>query len=110
MIPRHLTIVLQHASFTVPRPFRVPFGTTGCLILLSFPVVATLALIALASSETLKFSLLVNFVGIAIYSCKDLKRSSQQFRSCCPRYYSEIDVTEEQEDANIDQEEPLTFS
>ena len=78
--------------------------------MLSFPVVATLAVIAVASYETLAFSLLVNFVGIAIYSCKHLMGISQQFRSCCPRYYSEIDVIEEEEDADIGQEEPITIS
>jgi hypothetical protein len=98
----------------VPRPFRVPFGTTGCIILLSFPVIATITVIAVASHETLKFSLLVNLVGIAIYCCKNLAGISQKIRSCCPTYYSEIDIQEEDDVDYADdigqEEEPITIT
>jgi hypothetical protein len=71
-------------------------------------MVATLAVIAVASYETLAFSLLVNLVGISIYSCKLLSMSSL-FQSCCPSYYSELDLIEEDERDNTE-EEPIIIS
>jgi hypothetical protein len=75
----------------VHRPFRIPLGTAGCAVLLSFPVIATIAIIFVASYTTLTFSVAVNTVGFLLYGighyCK-----SWSWRRCCG--YQKVDTSE----------------
>jgi amino acid transporter len=87
------TALLTLLNGTVPRPFRIPLGTAGCTLLLSLPVIATLAVIFLASYKTLAFSVFVNLFGILVYVCKRVAAASS-CRVCCG--YSRLDTGEEE--------------
>ncbi|KAL3915587.1 MAG: hypothetical protein SGILL_005579, partial [Bacillariaceae sp.] len=70
-----ISLIMEYGAFVklrmskpqVHRPFRIPFGTAGCIALLSLPVTATLAVILVASYKTLAFSVVVNLIGVLLY-------------------------------------------
>lgn len=101
---------------TVPRPFRIPFGTKGCCILLAFPVTATFAVIAVSSLENLAFSLAVNLVGLSLYFCKrsstikSVASASSSLFESCRRRYSKLGKGEEEESRNDDGRDHIGLS
>ena len=70
-----LSLMMEYISFltlrvTRPdlhRPYRVPLSTTGCIILFLPTLAATVIVMALASVQTLLFSVAVNLMGLGIY-------------------------------------------
>eukprot|EP00977_Amphora_coffeiformis_P026257 scaffold25204_cov193-Amphora_coffeaeformis.AAC.2 len=71
-----LSLLLEYAAFIklriskpdVPRPFRVPLGTTGCILALIPTVLTILLVMALASYRTMLVSLISNMIGFFMYA------------------------------------------
>jgi len=70
------------------RPFRVPFGTIGCAVLLSPTILFTIIVMGLASFQTYLFSLVVNIVGYGLYVVmqrRQRRRRSEGAEGTIPR-------------------------
>jgi amino acid transporter len=51
----------------MPRPWRLPFNTIGCILLFTPPVICTIFLLSLATYQTYVFCIAVNAIGILLY-------------------------------------------
>ena len=72
----------------VHRPFRIPLGTIGSGIFLSFPVIGILIILSMASYMTMIFSLGINLAGLLIFYF--YRGTSFSLRGCCS--YSKVPV------------------
>lgn len=70
-----IALLLEYAAFLrlrfahddLARPYRIPFGTTGCVLFFAPAIFMTLLVMALASRRTFIFSIFFNVFGIIIY-------------------------------------------
>ena len=56
-------------AFTVPRPYRVPFGTVGCVLVFIPPVVVIVAILLLARYHTMLVGLITVIVACVTWLC-----------------------------------------
>ena len=77
-----ITLVLEYAAFfklrvtrpDLERPYRIPFGTLGCGILLCPTVLAMLLVLCLATYETYCFALGTSIVGYGLYAFRQQQK------------------------------------
>lgn len=70
-----VSLLMEYAAFVklrisrpdLPRPYRIPFSTAGCILLFVLPVTMTLLIMCLASRWTLLFSLVFNLGALLTY-------------------------------------------
>lgn len=82
-----ISLIMEYAAFIklriaqpdMHRPYRIPLGTVGCILLFIPPVVMTLIIMALASWSTLLFSLVVNVAGLGIYWVRNGRASKLSY-------------------------------
>ena len=69
----------------VPRPWRIPLGTTGCILLLTPAILGTLVVMSFASYSTYAFSAVTYGVGVLIYFLTR-RGSMSNRRGLCKKY------------------------
>jgi amino acid transporter len=73
-----IALLMEYAAFVklrithpdLPRPWRLPFNTIGCVLLFIPPFICTTFLLMLATYETYVFSLVVIAIGMLLYLAK----------------------------------------
>ena len=71
-----LKLRVSHAD--MHRPYRIPFGIAGCILLFIPPICMTLLIMSLASTFTLFFSLAVNVFGIVLFQCSKERKKKYE--------------------------------
>ena len=85
-----LSLLMEYAAFLklrvskpdLPRPYRIPLNTAGCVAMLVPAVVMIFAIFFLATYQTLLFSFLTNAVGLFMYSARKNSWLSFAFAKC----------------------------
>ena len=81
-----VALLMEYAAFIklridqpdLDRPYRIPLGTVGCILLFIPPVGMTILIMFLASWTTLIFSVAVNVAGILLYCTMKGKEKSYE--------------------------------
>jgi len=68
--------VASYAIFTVPRPYRVPLNTFGCILMLIPPSLMTLFVMAYATKMTFFYISAIVIGGVGLFELQKIARKN----------------------------------
>lgn len=87
-------IKLRISRPDLPRPFRIPLNTTGCIICLIPTIFFTLLIMLLADIQTYLFAMGANVIGMLIFYARRRELESPSLcKSLCTRRYNRVETT-----------------
>ena len=87
-----IALLLEYAAFIklrmarpdLPRPWRVPLGTMGCIMALIPTIIMLTVIMSLATPATYVFSIGTNLVGLLVYRAKERGACGSMCRKYSP--------------------------
>ena len=91
-----ISLLLEYCAFIklrisrpdLPRPWKVPLGTAGCILALIPTMSMILVVIGLATSTTYLFCIATNLIGYLLYKAKE--HEEHEVRCCGRKRYARV--------------------